>query len=383
MSSVGSPGTAMMSARKPGTNRPRSSALWTRSALVTVDATMASTGRMPRCTSAHSSFQFCPCGMAGASVPVAIFAPASIRRAIVFLAIGKTSAAFACSSGAAFDTSMPSERYDVGTMNVPRSSASSCVSSLMSDACSMQSMPASIAALIPWSPCACAATRMPAPMGFVDDRPQLLVGVVLRTRGAGERHHAARRAHLDLRGAVLDLVAHRPADLADPVGDPLFDGQGEHSRCEALEHGRIEVSTAGRDGVPGGEDPGPGDPSGVDRLHERDVEEQAAGLHEQPEVAHGGEAGEQRLAHARDRPHELHRRVVLHRAHQGAARPTHEEVQLHVHEPRQQGEVAELDDLGVVGDALGRDVADALALHDHHARLDDRCARRRRPCGRP
>ena len=54
------------------------------------------------------------------------------------------------------------------------------------------------------------------------------------------------------------------------------------------------------------------------------------------------------------------------------ARPTHEEVQLHVHEPRQQGEVAELDDLGVVGDALGRDVADALALHDHHTRLDDR-----------
>ena len=27
--------------------------------------TIASTGRMPRCTSAHSSFQFCPCGIAG------------------------------------------------------------------------------------------------------------------------------------------------------------------------------------------------------------------------------------------------------------------------------------------------------------------------------
>ena len=72
-----------------------------------------------------------------------------------------------------------------------------------------------------------------ASMGFVDDRPQLLVGVVLRTRGAGERHHATRRAHLDLLGAVLDLVAHRAAHLADPVGDALFDRQGQHSRCEA------------------------------------------------------------------------------------------------------------------------------------------------------
>ena len=56
---------------------------------------------------------------------------------------------------------MPSDRYEVGTMKVPRSSTSSCVSSLISDACSMQSMPASIAARMPSSPCACAATRMP------------------------------------------------------------------------------------------------------------------------------------------------------------------------------------------------------------------------------
>ena len=94
-------------------------------------------------------------------MPQAIFAPASISRAIVFFAIGNTSAALAWSSGAACEVSMPSERYDVGTMNVPRSSASACVSSLISDACSMQSIPASIAARMPWSPCACAATRMP------------------------------------------------------------------------------------------------------------------------------------------------------------------------------------------------------------------------------
>ena len=95
-------------------------------------------------------------------------------------------------------------------MKVPRSSASACVSSLISDACSMQSMPASMAARMPSSPWACAATRDAATVGLVDDRAQLLVGVVLRTRRTGERHHPARRAHLDLLGPVLDLVATPP-----------------------------------------------------------------------------------------------------------------------------------------------------------------------------
>ena len=146
-----------------------------------------------------------------------------MRRAIVFLATGNTAAALACSSGAAFEVSMASERYEVGTMKVPRSSASAWVSSLISDACSMQSMPASIAARMPSSPCACAATAHAAPVGLVDDRAQLLVGVVLRTGRTGERHDPARRAHLDLLRAVLDLVAHRAAHLAHAVGDALLD----------------------------------------------------------------------------------------------------------------------------------------------------------------
>ena len=66
----------------------------------------------------------------------------------------------------------------------------------------------------------------PGPVRFVDDGPQLLVGVLLRAGRAGVRHHAARGADLDDLGAVLDLVADRLAHLADAVGDALLDASG-------------------------------------------------------------------------------------------------------------------------------------------------------------
>ena len=46
---------------------------------------------------------------------------------------------------------------------------------------------------------------------------------------------------------------------------------------------------------------------------ERDVEQQAAGLHEQAEVAHRREPGAQRAAGVGDRPQRPQGRVVLHR----------------------------------------------------------------------
>src|SRR4029453_8086740 len=102
--------------------------------------------------------------------------------------------------------------------------------------------------------------------------------------------------------------------LAHSVGDALLDREREHARREALEHRRIEVTTARRDRVPGGGDPPPWNPAGVDRLHERDVEEQSARLYEQPEVAHRGEAAEERPAARGYRAHEQHGGVVLARA---------------------------------------------------------------------
>ena len=58
---------------------------------------------------------------------------------------------------------------------------------------------------------------------FVDDRLELLVGVLLRAREPAVRHHAARRRDLDDARAVLDLVAHRLAHLGHAVGDALLD----------------------------------------------------------------------------------------------------------------------------------------------------------------
>ena len=60
-------------------------------------------------------------------------------------------------------------------------------------------------------------------MGLIDDGAQLLVGVLLGTGRPGVGHHPARGADLDELGAVLDLVAHRLADLVDTVGDALLD----------------------------------------------------------------------------------------------------------------------------------------------------------------
>ena len=200
---------------------------------------------------------------------------------------------------------------------------------------------------------------------------QLVVGVVLRARGPRERHDAAGRAHLDQLRAVLDLVAHRLADLLDTVGDPLGDGEREDARSEAVEHRRIQVAAARRDRVPRRDDPGARDPSRVDRAHERDVEQQPAGLHEQTEVAHGREAGQQRAPAARDGAHQLHGRVVLDRAHVRRPVAAHQEVELHVHEPGEQRHVAELDDLGVARQCTRRHVADAVALDHDHARFHE------------
>ena len=56
---------------------------------------------------------------------------------------------------------------------------------------------------------------------LVDDRLELLVGVLLRARPGAVRHHAARGRDLDHLGAVADLVAHARAHLGHAVGDAL------------------------------------------------------------------------------------------------------------------------------------------------------------------
>ena len=94
--------------------RPRSSTS-IRSADTVVAARIACNGVIPRSTSASSSLALRPCGMAGASVPHATRTPSSMALLIVALARGKTSAAFAWSSGAACDTTI---QADITPINV-------------------------------------------------------------------------------------------------------------------------------------------------------------------------------------------------------------------------------------------------------------------------
>ena len=77
---------------------------------MTVAARNACIGDMPRSTSATSSLAFWPCGIAGASVPHAIFTPAAMALGNIAWACGKISAAFFCSSGAARSMAIASVR---------------------------------------------------------------------------------------------------------------------------------------------------------------------------------------------------------------------------------------------------------------------------------
>ena len=214
-------------------------------------------------------------------------------------------------------------------------------------------------------------------MCLVDDREQLLGGVLASAGGARVRHDAAGRADLDHAGAVLDLVAHGLAHLGHTVGDALFDRQRQDVRGERLEHRRIEVPAGGADGVTGRDDPGPVDPAHVDRLHQRDVEQDASRLHEEAEVAHGREPGPQRPLAVGHRAQGSERGILLHgdqRA--GVVRPAHEQVDLHVHQSGEHRDIAQVDLHRPLGNGIRRHGDDPVAFDQqiaggHHVTAHD------------
>ena len=128
-------------------------------------------------------------------------------------------------------------------------------------------------------------------VGLVDDGLQFLGGVLPGAGRPGVRHDPTRGDDLDHPGAVLDLVADGLADLGHTVGDALLHGERQHVRGQGLEHGGVEVASGGADGVPGRDDARAVDPAHVDGLHEGDIEQEATGLHEQPEIPYRREAG--------------------------------------------------------------------------------------------
>ena len=215
-------------------------------------------------------------------------------------------------------------------------------------------------------------------MRLVDDHPQLFVRIVLGAGLAGQRHHTARATHLDQLRAVLDLVAHRLADLVDAVGDAFFYGQLEHARHERREHRRVEMPARRRDRVPGRNHPRAVDPARVDRSAQRDVQQVSTGLDEQAEISHRGESSTQRAPCVADRTQHPGGRIVLDLGQTGVFSPAaHQQVDLHVHQSGQQNRVTQIDDIAVVGGAdrtsLSRaaDADDAAVVDGDDAGPDD------------
>ena len=236
----------------------------------------------------------------------------------------------------------------VPTRKVPDSAISSMVSSLASDPCSMQSTPARMQARIPASPWAWAATRRPLRCASSTMAASSSSEYCWAPGRRAEGHHAARGRDLDQLGPVLHLVADRLAHLGHAVGDARLHALRHDAGRQPLEHGGVEVAAGRGDGVAGREDARAGEPALVDGLGQVHVEQEAGRVDHQTQVAHGREAGHQRrvaVHRAAQRP--VDRRVLhpVHRVGQpvGAARPPDEHVELHVHQPGQQGDVAQVD----------------------------------------
>ena len=126
------------------------------------------------------------------------------------------------------------------------------------------------------------------------------------------------------------------------------------------------MAAVGSDGVAGRNDAGTVEPTLVDHSLQVDVEEVPTRLHHEAEVADRRETGKERLARVQESSQCAVGRVVLHSVHRQwqsgrCLRSTDDEVELHVHESGQQGDVAEIDAL----------------IHVLHQR-----SRRRRRCGR-
>ena len=189
---------------------------------------------MPTSTSRPSSRRFWPCGVSGASVPIAIRTPASTARRTFAMCTSTTagpSPAPRSGTGrppsAAVMTARAAPR--VGTSQVPRSSISSMPSSSRKMPCSMDRIPARTAFTIP-----CAGLGM----GHHEDagcgrllhqhvelaRPEMRV-----PRVVARAQHAAGRGDLDDVGAhpmqLADLAAHLVRAIHTPDGMPGVTGE--------------------------------------------------------------------------------------------------------------------------------------------------------------
>src|SRR6516225_6876136 len=217
-SSSGLAPTAITSADLPGAIVPTSSARSSSLAALTVAALIASHERIPASTRKVNSRAFCPCGPTPMSVPNAIVTPALWERARASLILTPTIIAFSLcavvntpSSCAISKTVTPA--MIVGTWKAPLAMNSSSERASRKLPCSIESTPASSAALMPAAPCACAAMRR------FDDRADFVVGELLVESGLDVGEHATGCHELDRVRTMADLAAHGAATFVDAVAN--------------------------------------------------------------------------------------------------------------------------------------------------------------------
>ncbi len=115
-------------------------------------------------------------------------------------------------------------------------------------------------------------------------------------------------------------------------------------------------------------------PTLLDRALQRDVEEVAARLDHQPEIAHGGEAGLEGGAGIDRAAQGAVRGVVLHTVHRArqtfrTAGSADQQVEFHVHQTGQQRDVAQIDVVvRILRHLNGIDRGDPVAVDHHHGR---------------
>ncbi len=124
---------------------------------------------------------------------------------------------------------------------------------------------------------------------------------------------------------------------------------------------------------PAGYDAWPDVPALLDRALQCDVEQIATGLHHQSEVAHSGETGVQSGPRVHRAAQGAIGGVVLHAVHGVGqafrpARSPDQQVELHVHQARQQGHVAQVDVRRIRGQLSRIHRLDPVAVDHHHRR---------------
>ena len=180
----------------------------------------------------------------------------------------------------------------------------------------------------------------PCAVGFVGDRGEFRVRILLCARARAVGHDSARCRDLDQLGAVANLVPDAGDHIGHTVSDALGDGQRHDPGRQSLKDGGVQMPAVGCDSVPRRIDARSDVPALIDRALQRNVEQIAAGLHHEPEVAHGGKAGVQGGPRVNRSAQCAICRIVLdpvHRRRQalGPTGATDEQVEFHVHQARQ------------------------------------------------